>query len=80
MSDASREPLDIAWHRALAEGATPFTVTVSQDAAGRWFVSMLCEDSGVKPLSANANAVGVEVGLDHLLTLSTGREDRQPGA
>jgi putative transposase len=36
-----REPLDIAWSRPLPEGPVPSTVTVSQDAAGRWFVSLL---------------------------------------
>ncbi|GAA3772972.1 hypothetical protein GCM10022206_09520 [Streptomyces chiangmaiensis] len=29
------KPLDIVWSRALPEGASPSTVTVSQDAAGR---------------------------------------------
>lgn len=67
------EPLDIVWSRPLPQGATPSTVTVSQDAAGRWFVSMLCDDPGVKPLPAADTAIGVDVGLDHLLTLSTGR-------
>ena len=38
------EPLDIAWSRPLPDSAQPSTVTVSQDAAGRWFVSLLCED------------------------------------
>lgn len=33
------EPLDIVWSRPLPEGAQPSTVTVSQDAAGRWYVS-----------------------------------------
>ena len=39
------EPLDIVWSRPLPEGAEPSTVTVSKDAAGRWFVSILCEDT-----------------------------------
>ena len=47
------EPLDIVWSRPLPEGAEPSTVTVSQDAAGRWFVSMLCDDPSVTPLRAN---------------------------
>ncbi|MBB5794536.1 putative transposase [Streptomyces caelestis] len=68
------EPLDIVWSRPLPQGATPSTVTVSQDAAGRWFVSMLCDDPGVKPLPAADTAIGVDVGLDHLLTLSTGEK------
>ncbi|WGD43502.1 RNA-guided endonuclease InsQ/TnpB family protein [Streptomyces cathayae] len=72
------DPLDIVWSRPLPEGATPSTVTVSQDAAGRWFVSLLCEDPGVKPLPAADTAVGVDVGLDHLLTLSTGEKIANP--
>ncbi|MEU6259418.1 RNA-guided endonuclease TnpB family protein [Streptomyces sp. NPDC047043] len=71
-------PLDIVWSRPLPEGAKPSTVTVSQDSAGRWFVSMLCEDATVRPLSATDAAVGVDVGLDHLLTLSTGEKVANP--
>nr|WP_307672276.1 RNA-guided endonuclease TnpB family protein [Streptomyces sp. V4I2] len=72
------EPLDIVWSRPLPDGAKPSTVTVSQDAAGRWFVSMLCEDPNVKPLPATDGAVGIDVGLDHLLTLSTGEKIANP--
>ncbi|MFD9193560.1 RNA-guided endonuclease InsQ/TnpB family protein [Streptomyces phaeochromogenes] len=72
------EPLDIVWSRPLSEGAKPSTVTVSQDAAGRWFVSLLCEDPSVTPLGASGNAVGIDVGLDHLLTLSTGEKVTNP--
>ncbi|GGY10867.1 hypothetical protein GCM10010358_74190 [Streptomyces minutiscleroticus] len=46
------QPLAIVWSRPLPEGAKPSTVTVSQDAAGRWFVSLLCEDPCVQPLPA----------------------------
>ncbi|MGW1026356.1 RNA-guided endonuclease InsQ/TnpB family protein [Streptomyces sp. NPDC002577] len=72
------EPLDIVWSRPLPERATPSTVTVSQDSAGRWFVSMLCEDPGVQPLPATDTTVGIDVGLDHLLTLSTGEKIANP--
>jgi putative transposase len=72
------EPLDIVWSRALPEDAQPSTVTVSQDAAGRWYVSLLCEDPGIKPLADNGKAVGVDAGLDHLLTLSTGEKVSNP--
>ncbi|WKX74227.1 RNA-guided endonuclease TnpB family protein [Streptomyces sp. XD-27] len=72
------DPLDIVWSRSLPEGAKPSTVTVSQDSAGRWFVSMLCEDPGIKPLPATDAAVGIDVGLDHLLTLSTGEKIANP--
>ena len=73
------EPLDIVWSRPLPDGAQPSTVTVSQDASGRWFVSLLCEDHIVTtpPTTAMA-AVGVDAGLDHLLTLSTGEKITNP--
>ncbi|MFI1824910.1 RNA-guided endonuclease InsQ/TnpB family protein [Streptomyces sp. NPDC020412] len=72
-----REPLDIVWSRSLPEGAKPSTVTVSQDAAGRWFVSILC-DASITPFRTTDTAVGVDVGLDHLLTLSTGEKIANP--
>ena len=72
------EPLDIVWSRPLPDGASPSTVTVSKDAAGRWYVSLLCEDPCLQPLPPTDAAVGVDVGLDHLLTLSTGEKISNP--
>src|SRR5919112_1588896 len=71
------EPLDIVWSRPLPEDASPSTVTVSQDATGRWFVSLLCDDVIEQRLARNA-AVGIDAGLDHLLTLSTGEKITNP--
>ncbi|MDT0532373.1 RNA-guided endonuclease TnpB family protein [Micromonospora sp. DSM 115977] len=71
------EPLDIVWSRPLPEGAAPSTVTVSQDAAGRWFVSLLCDDR-IEQAPAPSPAVGVDAGLDSLLTLSTGEKVVNP--
>jgi putative transposase len=70
------EPLAIVWSRPLPDGAEPSTVTVSQDAAGRWFVSLLCGD--VIPGTAATGAVGIDAGLDCLLTLSTGEKVTNP--
>ncbi|MFF7886610.1 RNA-guided endonuclease InsQ/TnpB family protein [Streptomyces sp. NPDC020794] len=72
------EPLAVVWSRPLPEGAKPSTVTVSQDSAGRWFVSMLSEDPSVQPLPATGQAIGVDVGLDHLLALSSGEKIANP--
>jgi putative transposase len=72
------EPLDIVWSRALPEDASPSTVTVSQDTADRWYVSLLCEDPSVQPLPATDTAIGIDGGLDHLLTLSTGEKIANP--
>jgi len=72
-----REPLDIAWSRPLPEGAVPSTVTVSQDAAGRWFVSLLCDDA-IAPAPATTAAVGIDAGITSLVTLSTGEKVANP--
>ncbi|TDC80281.1 transposase [Streptomyces hainanensis] len=42
------------------------------------FKSMLCEHPTVKPLPATDGVVGIDVGLDHLLTLSTGEKIANP--
>ncbi|RFC70217.1 RNA-guided endonuclease TnpB family protein [Streptomyces sp. AcE210] len=72
------ESLRIAWSRPLPDGVSPSTVTVSQDAAGRWFVSLLCDDPGIKHLPATDDAIGIDAGLDHLLTFSTGEKIANP--
>ncbi|WP_406212076.1 RNA-guided endonuclease InsQ/TnpB family protein [Streptomyces canus] len=71
------EPLDIRWSRPLPEGTEPTTVTVSRDAAGRWFVSFLCEDS-IAPAAATTTAVGLDAGITSLVTLSTGEKVANP--
>jgi putative transposase len=70
-------PLDIVWSRSLPDGQPPSTVTVSRDSADRWFVSLLCEDSidALPPVEA---AVGIDLGLDHLITMSTGEKVANP--
>lgn len=71
------EPLNIVWHRSLPEGTQPSTVTVSQDAAGRWFVSVLVEEIIAELAPSPAN-VGIDAGLTHLVTLSTGEKIANP--
>jgi putative transposase len=71
------EPLDIHWSRLLPAGAEPTTVTVSRDAAGRWFVSLLCEDT-ITPAPASDAAVGLDAGITSLVTLSTGEKVANP--
>ncbi|NUS31191.1 MAG: IS200/IS605 family element transposase accessory protein TnpB [Streptomyces sp.] len=70
-------PLDIRWSRPLPAGAEPTTVTVSRDAAGRWFVSLLCEDTVTAAPAAHA-AVGLDAGITSLVTLSTGEKVTNP--
>ncbi|WP_042803485.1 RNA-guided endonuclease TnpB family protein [Streptomyces sp. C] len=71
------EPLDVVWSRPLPAGTMPSTVTVSRDPGGRWFVSLLCEDTPSR-MPATTNAIGLDVGLTALVTLSTGEKVQNP--
>ena len=71
------DPLGIVWSRPLPEGSVPSTVTVSKDSAGRWHVSILCEDS-VAHHAPSDQAVGVDAGIGSLVTLSTGEKIANP--
>lgn len=70
-------PLRIKWSRPLPVGAVPSTVTVSRDAAGRWFVSLLVEED-IPALPRRGEAVGIDAGLTALFTLSTGEKIANP--
>ncbi|WUH99870.1 transposase [Spirillospora sp. NBC_00431] len=70
-------PLNIVWSRPLPAGAQPSTVTVSQDAAGRWLVSLLVEEK-ISRLPSTGHAVGVDAGITSLVTLSTGEKVTNP--
>lgn len=70
------EPLDVVWSRPLPKNVAPSTVTVSQDAAGRWFVSLLCND--VIEQSPVSGSVGIDAGIDSLFTLSSGEKVTNP--
>ncbi|MGW0314174.1 RNA-guided endonuclease InsQ/TnpB family protein [Streptomyces flavidovirens] len=71
-------PLDVVFSRPLPEGVQPTTVTVSRDSAGRWFVSLLCEDASVAALPPVADVIGVDAGVTALVTLSTGEKVTNP--
>jgi putative transposase len=70
-------PLDIVWSRPLPDDAQPSTVTVSRDAAGRWFVSILVEEA-IESLPPGATIIGVDAGLAPLVALSTGEKVVNP--
>lgn len=71
------EPLDIRWSRPLPAQAEPSTVTVSRDAAGRWFVSILVEEA-IEHHPATASVIGIDVGITSLLTFSSGEKVANP--
>ncbi len=71
------QPLDIVWSRPLPDGVEPSTVTVTIDAAGRWFVSLRVQEN-VETLSPRNEAVGLDAGINSLVTLSTGEKIANP--
>ncbi len=68
-----REPLPIQWSRPLPKDAKPTTVTITRDAAMRYFASFLVEED-IQPLPVSPKAVGVDLGLHDVVTLSTGEK------
>lgn len=70
-------PLAIRWSRTLPKAAKVTTVTVSRDAAGRYFVSLLCDDT-VQPRPEANGKVGIDLGLTHFAILSTGEKIAAP--
>ncbi len=71
------EPLVIRWSRQIPKAAKITTVTVSKDAAGRYFVSLLCDDVVMAKPAAQAK-VGIDLGLSHFAILSTGEKIASP--
>ena len=70
-------PLAIRFSRTIPKAAKVSTVTFSRDPAGRYFVSMLCDDA-VQALPAAAAHVGIDLGLTHFAILSTGEKIAAP--
>lgn len=71
-------PIVIRWSRPLPIGAQPSTVTVTLDPSGRWHVSLLCEDASIGYLQRRNTAIGLDVGITSLVTLSTGEKIANP--
>lgn len=70
-------PLAIRWSRTLPKGAKPTTVTISKDTAGRYHVSILCDDAvSLKPKAQGE--VGIDLGLTHFAILSSGEKIAAP--
>jgi len=73
------QPLAITFSRTIPKTAKVTTVTVSRDSAGRYFVSMLCDDT-VAALPPVGGAVAIDLGLTHFATFSTGEKVDAPNA
>jgi len=71
------EPLAVRWSRQIPKAAKVTTVTVSKDSAGRYFVSLLCDDVVAKKQAVDGK-IGVDLGLTHFAILSTGEKVAAP--
>ncbi|HEU4854819.1 MAG TPA: RNA-guided endonuclease TnpB family protein, partial [Nitrosospira sp.] len=71
------EPLNIRWSRQIPKAAKVTTVTVSKDTAGRYFVSLLCDDA-VSAKARTPSKIGIDLGLTHFAILSTGEKIASP--
>ncbi len=71
------DPLSINFSRTIPKTAKLTTATVTKDAAGQYFVSMLCDDS-VQALPVTDAKVGIDLGLTHFAILSTGEKIAAP--
>lgn len=70
-----KQPLNIRWSRPLP--SAPSSLTVSKDAAGRYFVSCLCECE-VKRLPVSPKTTGIDLGIASLITDDAGWESGNP--
>lgn len=70
-----KTPVKVRWSRELSR--EPSSCTVSQNAAGQWFASFLCEEEIAK-LSHSDKKIGVDLGVESFATLSDGRKFSQP--
>lgn len=67
--------VSVRWHRPL-EGDIK-TVRIVRK-AGKWFASFACEAPDTAPLPATGRAVGIDVGISALLTMSNGEKVENP--
>lgn len=72
-------PLAIKWSRTLPKAAKITTVTVTKDCAGRYFVSLLCDDV-VSIKSTVPAQIGIDLGLTDFAVTSSGSKFKSPKA
>ena len=71
--------LKIRWSRTLPKAARVTTITISKDAADRYFVSLLCDDV-VHALPTCEGKIGIDLGLTRFAIASTGEKVAGPKA
>ena len=70
-----KEPLAIRWSRKLS--GIPTSLTITKDAAGRYFVSLTIEED-ITPLPEIDQQIGIDLGLLDTVILSTGEKAGNP--
>lgn len=71
----SKDPLNIRWSRDLP--GEPSSLTISKDAADRYFVSCLCEFES-KPMPISSKTVGIDLGIENLVITDNGKTFSNP--
>jgi len=72
------QPLDIRWSRELPNGCIPSTVTVRLTPSQQWYISLRFDDPTEETLPPTDGQVGIDVGINSLVTLSTGEKVANP--
>ncbi len=67
--------LKVRWSRGFT--SDPSTVTITKDRVGRYFVTLTLDEQ-IKRLPKTGEAVGVDLGINHLAILSTGERIPNP--
>ncbi len=70
-----KTPLKVVWSRKLS--GEPNQCVVSQNAAGQWFASFLCEEEIAK-LPPSDKKIGVDLGIETFASTSDGQKFGQP--
>lgn len=70
-----KTPIKVVWSRKLS--GEPSQCTISQNAAGQWFASFLC-DEDITKLNPSNNKIGIDLGITNFATLSDGRKFQSP--
>lgn len=63
------EPLDVHFHRKMPTG-TPSTVTISRDSAGRYFASLLYEDTAPASPEPVNTVAGIDMGQSETVVIA----------
>jgi len=66
----------VRWSRELP--SDPSSVTVTKDAAGRYFASFVVETDGSEVLPETTPEIGIDLGLTHFAVMSDGRKITAP--